>query len=408
MKTRIGIRNIKALEPGQVIWDAIVSGFGARRQKGTAVVYFLFYRSAQGRRQRWFTIGKHGSPWTPDTARTEAKRLLGLVAAGKDPASTKEAHRKALTIAELCDQYLADAAAGRVLKRSGVAKKTSTLAGDKSRVARHIKPLVGTLAITAFTRQDAERLIHDIAEGKGSALGGKGVASRTLGLLGAIVAYAIRKGLRPDNPVHGTLRFADGRRERRLSDAEYGLLGEGLRKAEKQGFWPPAIAAARFIALTGWRKGEALGLRWDELDLMRRTATLGDTKTGRSIRPLSKATCDLLQRQPRGTNPLVFAGAHGGNGGDTFKRQFKRTAALGGVPADISAHTLRHSFVSVAADLDFSDLTIGALVGHRGRSMTSRYAHGADAVLLAAADRVAQQISSLMETPALKRTRRAA
>jgi integrase len=397
MGKRIGIRDIKALKPGQVIWDATVSGFGARRQKGTAVVYFLFYRSVQNR-QRWFRIGKAGSPWTPDTARTEAKRLLGLVAAGEDPASAKEAHRKALTVSDLCDQYFADAVAGRVLKRSGVAKKPSTLAGDKSKLERHIKPLAGTLAITAFTQQDAERLLYDIAEGRGPAVGGKGAATRALGLLGAIFTYAVRRGLRSDNPVHGTARFACGRRERRLSDAEYGLLGEGLRKAEQQGFWPPAIAAARFIALTGWRKGEALGLRWDELDLARRTANLGDTKTGRSIRPLSQAACDLLHRQPRGPNPLVFAGAHGGNGSDTFKRQFKRAAALGGVPADISAHTLRHSFVSVAADLDYSDLTIGALVGHRGRSVTSRhYVHSADAVLLAAADRVASRISEMMK-----------
>ena len=47
----------------------------------------------------------------------------------------------------------------------------------------------------------------------------------------------------------------------------------------------PAVAAARFLALTGWRSGEALGLRWAELDLARRTATLADTKTGRSDPP---------------------------------------------------------------------------------------------------------------------------
>lgn len=221
--------------------------------------------------------------------------------------------------------------------------------------------------------------------------------------------YGVRHGLRSDNPIHGTARFACGRRERRLSDAEYGLLGEGLKKAEKQVFWPPAIAAARFIAVSGWRKGEALGLRCDELDLARRTATLGDTKTGRSIRPLSQAACDMLHRQPRGPNPLVFAGAHGGNGSDTFKRQFRRIAKLGGLPADISAHTLRHSFVSVAADLDYSDLTIGALVGHRGRSVTSRhYVHSADAVLLAAADKVATHIAELMGTSVQKHSRRAA
>jgi integrase len=320
MRKRIGLRDIAALQPGDPpLWDSMVTGFGARRQKGEARTYFLFYRTAEGR-QRWHTIGRHGAPWTPDTARGEARRILGEVAGGKDPAASKREARKALTITELCDQYLADAVAGRVLKRSGVAKKTSTLAGDKSRIARHIKPLVGSLAVTAFTRQDAEHLLHDVAEGKGPAIGGKGVASRTLGLLGAIFAYAIRKGLRSDNPVHGTPRFADGRRERRLSDAEYGMLGEALRKAEKLAFWPSAIAATRLIALTGWRRSEALGLQWNELDLTRRTATLGDTKSGRSIRPLSRAACDVLHGQPRGPNSLLFAAVRGKNGSDTFKR----------------------------------------------------------------------------------------
>jgi integrase len=407
MRERLGIRNVTALRPGEVLWDSMVTGFGARRQRSPAISYFLFYRTAG--RQRWLTIGRHGAPWAPETARIEAKRLLGAVAGGKDPASAKDAHRQADTIGELCDQYYADAVAGRVLKRNGKAKKASTLAGDRIKIERHIKPLVGRMAVTTFTSRDAEHLLHDIAEGKGAGEGGKGCATRALGLLGAIFQYGVRsRGLRSDNPIYGTPRFPCGSRERRLSDKEYTQLGEGLRKAAKQGEWPPAIAAARFIALTGWRRGEVLALTWDELDLDRRVATLADTKTGRSVRALSQAACDLLQRQPRGPNALVFAGAHGGNGSDTFKRQFRRVAALGGLPADISAHTLRHAFVSVAADLDFSDLTIGALVGHRGRSVTSRYAHGADAVLLAAADKVANHIAALMDARASKRIRRAA
>src|SRR5262249_41103158 len=203
MRERLGIRNVTALQPGTVLWDSIVTGFGARRQRSEAINYFLFYRTADAR-QRWYTIGKHGSPWTPDAARTEAKRLLGLVAAGEDPASAKETHRSALTIRELCDQYYADALAGRVLKRSGVAKKPSTLAGDKSKLERHIKPLVGRIAVTAFTPQDAERLLHDIAEGKGTSSGGKGAATRALGLLGAMFQYGVRHGLRSDNPIHAT------------------------------------------------------------------------------------------------------------------------------------------------------------------------------------------------------------
>ena len=80
---RIGLREIRTLAPSETVWDAAVPGFGARRQTGKAVAYVLKFRTAEGR-QRWHTIGRHGAPWTPDTAREEAKRLLGSVAEGAD------------------------------------------------------------------------------------------------------------------------------------------------------------------------------------------------------------------------------------------------------------------------------------------------------------------------------------
>src|SRR5947209_18708777 len=113
-QNRIGLRQVRALGPGETIWDASLSGFGARRQKSNAVSYVLFYRTKEGR-QRWFTIGKHGAPWTPNTAREEAKRLLGDVAHQRDPAAEKRAARNAQTVAELCDLYFADAEGGRLV-----------------------------------------------------------------------------------------------------------------------------------------------------------------------------------------------------------------------------------------------------------------------------------------------------
>jgi hypothetical protein len=107
---KIGLREIRRLQPGETIWDAAVKGFGARRQKGTAVSYVLFYRTQEGR-QRWHTIGRHASPWTPDSARDEARRLLGDVVRGADPVADKQSTRRAATVAELCDLYLADAEA---------------------------------------------------------------------------------------------------------------------------------------------------------------------------------------------------------------------------------------------------------------------------------------------------------
>ena len=403
----IGLKDMRELAPDQIVWDTKVAGFGARRQKSEAVSFFLFYRTGEGR-QRWQTIGRWGAPWTPETARDKARELLGEVVKGSDPAAEKSRRRRAATVAELCDVYLADAEAGRLLTRNGAAKKASTLLTDKSRVARHIKPLLGSVKVAAVTREDIDGFLHDVAQGRTQARiktakkhgfanvrGGKGAASRTTGLLGAIFAYAVKKGLRSDNPVHGVTRFADGRRERRLSDSEYAALGVALAKAEREKIWPDAIAAARFLALTGWRRGEAIRLAWDAVDLERRTAILGDTKTGRSMRPLSKAACEVLRGQPR-KGGYVFRATRGAGEMSGFPSFWKRIVALGTLPDDVTPHVLRRSFGSIGNDLGYSEATIGAIIGHKGRTMTSRYIHSADAVLLAAADAVALRVAELM------------
>jgi integrase len=409
-RKRIGLREVRALGAGEIVWDAAVIGFHARRQRGPAVTYAVFYRTKEGR-QRWHKIGRHGAPWTPEKAREEAVRILGTVADGTDAAIESRAGRRATTVAELCDSYLADAEAGRVLTRSKEPKKASTLAIDKGRVERHIKPLLGRFAVASVSREDVEQFLHDVAEGRTAGTtktgrkrglarvtGGRTAATRAVGLLGAIFTYAVRRRLCSDNPVHGVERFADRQRDRRLSDHEYAMLGRALHKAEASGLWPPAAGAARFLALTGWRSGEALGLRWSEVDFSRRTATLADTKTGRSIRPLSHTACDVLKGLPRATaDGHVFLASRGGAETSLhFKKFWPRIAKLGALPADITPHVLRHSFTSLAADLGYSELTIAALVGHKGRSVTSRYVHSADAVLLAAADAVANRTAELM------------
>jgi integrase len=404
---RIGLREVRALKPGQIAWDGAVAGFGARRQRSEVTSYVLFYRTLEGR-QRWQTIGRHGSPWTPETARAEAQRLLGQVKKGEDPAAVKQAKRQAADVAELCDLYFADAKAGRVLTRSKKSKKSSTLEIDKGRIERHIKPLLGQLKVAAVTTDDVDKFMHDVALGKTAGnkrsekkrglarvRGGKTAASRAVGLLGGIFTYAVRHRMRSDNPVRGVMRFADGKRERRLTDDEYKSLGDALMKAKMKNFWPAAVAVARFLALTGWRSGEALGLRWDEVDLQRRTATLDDTKTGRSVRPLPSAACDVLRDVPR-SGALVFPATRGEGLMLGFRKLWKRIAKLGGVPPDVTPHVLRHSFTSLGSDLGYSEVTIAALVGHKGHSMTSRYIHSADAVLLAAADAIADQTAALM------------
>ena len=401
-RRRIGLREVRELELGQVTWDAAVPGFGARRQKGAAVSYFVFYRTRDGR-QRWFTIGRHGAPWTPDTARAEARRVLGEVAAGRDPAANKRAAREALTVAELCDQYLAEMRAGRLLTRRGEPKRPATVNEDAGRIERHIKPILGRLPAAAVVRADVQDFLHRVAAGDTAATvrvrargiarvtGGRGAASRTVSLLSAIYTWAIGKGLVAAHPVRGVQRFADRRRERRLSDAEYAALGAALNDAETAGVWPPAVACARFLAVTGWRTGEGAGLAWSEVDLVRRTARLAETKTGASVRPLSEAACDVLRCMPRvGGTGQAFPPTRG-EAGMNFREHWLRIMKLARLPAEVTPHVLRHSFMSLGNDLGFTEATIGMICGHKGHgggSMTRGYIHAGDAVFQAA-DRIA-------------------
>ena len=85
-----------------------------------------------------------------------------------------------------------------------------------------------------------------------------------------------------------------------------------------------------------------------------------------------------------------------------FPRMFAQIIQLGGLPDDITPHVLRHSFASLAADLGYSEPTIAALLGHKGHSITARYVHSADAVLLAAADAIANRTAKLMGAPEAK------
>jgi len=409
VRKRIGLRDIDKLGPGEIVWDELVTGFGIRRQKGTKVVYFLKYRYRG--QQRWDTIGRT-DVLTLDEARKKAREILST---DVDP---RKAKRKEPTVADLCDMYLRDAQSGRLLlPRSGRPKKPKTLATDLSRIESHIKPLLGDRGISTVTRRDVENFMHDVAGGKTKALdrakvlGGKGTASRTVSTLSAIFSYAVSHELRSDNPVRGVRKFADNPRDKRLTNEEYMALGNALRLAEGpegKSVWPPAIAATRFLVLSGWRRGEALGLKWSEIDISRRTVRLEDTKTGRSVRPLSHPVCEVLKtmkgfKDPGFAQGLVFPSTKGGVQ-TAFRESWVKIAALAQLPKDVTPHVLRHSFASEAFDLGKDQFTIGWLLGHkREQSTTAGYTHPAGKVLLAEADIVADRIVELMSHGSLVR-----
>ena len=389
-------RSVDALIANMAIWDDELPGFGARRRHSGAAYYFLKYRV--GARQRWHTIGRHGAPWTPEEARKEALRLLGDVVRGNDPGAVRAADRKAATIEELCDLYLAE----------GVAtKKPSTIRNDRSRIECHIKPLLGHRKIREVTRADVERFQRDVAggrtagdrktgyRGRSIVTGGTGAARLSMILLSAIFSFAMQRGLRPDSPCAGVRRYKPGKSERYLSPAEQVSLGEALDAAERAGTNPNAISVIRVLALTGARAGEILGLRWPEVDFERICLRLSDSKTGAKVIPLGAAAMQVIAAQARRDRvDYVFPGAHGGPLGSIGKiwRRIRAAAGLG----NVRLHDLRHSFASNIVNAGGSLPVIGALLGHRSTQTTARYAHLADDPLRAVADRAAGSIAAAL------------
>ena len=330
------IKAVEALKPGQT-WDTgrgRVAGFGVRRQLKRPS-YVLKYRVSG--RQRWLTIGLHGGhPGRQTRPAMRPGRLLGEVVRGHDPAAAKESVRKAPTVAELVERYLTAARSGKLLTARGKAKSKPTLETDAYRLAGHVIPAIGHLKVNGVSRHDVEGLRDRLMDDGGG-------AARTLGLIGAVFQFAVNKGLRPDNPVRGVDRPADSKRTRRLSDDEFNALGSALASGIS-GVWPPAVAATKFLALSGWRLGEAANLRWSEIDLATRTSRLSDTKTGASVRALSHAAIAVIKDFPR-FGDLVFASADGKNL-TALSKTVKRIIGAAGLPGDVSAHTLRHSFAS--------------------------------------------------------------
>lgn len=441
MSTKLNLQTVKNAKTNgarYTLWDSELRGFGLRVNADGTKTYALKY--AFHGRQRWHTIGKHGSPWTPETARNEALRLLAQARNGIDPIAADEADKAArTTISELCDLYLAAAHAGKILTKFDEPKKASTLVTDASRIKRHIKPLLGKKRVTDITSEHIEDVLHDVAAGKTAVdertgkrgrsivVGGRGAATRTVGLLGALFTFAIKKRLRSDNPVRGVQRFRDRRNERYLSGAEFKRLGEVLAASDAawrrfeadHDAWiasgrigakpqpdaaaenPTATAAVRLLLLTGARKSEVLQLRWEHIDLERGYLRLPSSKTGAKSIPLGSAAVELIGAMPRlAASPYVFPSDRTEKHFVGLSKVWERIRLRAEIP-DLRLHDLRHSFASVGASSGSSLLMIGALLGHRDPKTTQRYAHIANDPAKAAADQVAAAVASAMKSSSM-------
>ena len=413
-QTTLSKRTVDAAYPGDkryYIWDCDLRGFGLRIETSGVKTFVTKYRAGGGGRnapQRIQTVGRYGT-LTPEVARRKAKAILGAAAAGADPAGDLAAKRREMSMAALIDYYEQHGCVVQRGKRIGEPMKPLTKAYTIARLRHHVAPLLGHRRVSEITSGDIERFAADIAAGKTAknekigprkriiVKGGPGASRKVVRDLSAVFSFARRSEIVDRNPCdNAAVRKTDDQKTRFLTLEEVGRLGQALDELEAEGTNPKAINIARLWALTGCRRNEIAGLKWDEVDFDSGLLVLEDSKTGRSVRPLGTAALTLLQQIQRdeGSDYIFPADTGDGyfQGTKTPWARAVRRAALPGV----TPHTLRHTIGSTAISTGEAIALTGAILGHSNPRSTAIYAHIQHEPSRKAANRVSKKIAAAL------------
>ena len=373
------VGRLSVAERDAIFWDRDLPGFGVRvYPSGTKA--FVVQSRGEDRSHR-LTIGRNGAI-TADEARRQAARIIARIKAWDDPAAT--ALILPVTVAELAERYLEEHVAVRC--------KPGTQVLYRAAVRQYIVPALGETPVSTVRREQVVALHHALRETPYA-------ANRAVHLLARILDVAEDEGLRPrgaGNPCRSIEKFRERPHDRFLSEDELRRLGRVLEAAAGGGGGasPAAVAAIRLLVLTGCRRSEILGLRWEHVGLEAGELRLPDTKTGARVVPLSTAAAEVIAELPRVPgNPWVIAGRKTGAPLRNLQYPWEILRARAGLK-DVRLHDLRHSFASRALALGESLSMIGELLGHRRVRTTARYAHLALDSVKTSASRVADSIES--------------
>jgi integrase len=343
MRAAITKSVVDKIEAGKIVWDTRVTGFGARRQL-RGVHYVL---KAKG---KWHSIGRHGAPFTVETARAEALRLLGLIVSGEDPRpATSE------NLGGAVELYLA---------RRKPAMKPRSFEEIERHLLNHAKPLHRS-ELHEVSRRNIAELLAKIEQGSGPV-----ARNRVRSSLSAFFSWAIREGLAETNPVQGTGKANEGgSRERVLTPKEIGKLWTTLVPGQHTAF----VDVIRLLLLTGQRRDEIGGLIRSEVDWDRKVIVLPASRTKNKrvhIVPLSEPALEILGR--------AFADAPAASKGENDGRVFhsfswsdekaKLDAGLRIAPWRI--HDIRRSVATMLGELGLAqphivETLLNHVSGHR-------------------------------------------
>ncbi|ARN84796.1 tyrosine-type recombinase/integrase [Candidatus Nucleicultrix amoebiphila] len=360
------------------IWDSELRGFGLIILPSGRRTYCIEYRNINRIKKR-FKLGVHGHI-TTEEARGLAKKYLGSIAHGNDPAEKKKENRDLPTINTLAQDYIV---------RHGVRKRTRSLKEDQKLLKNIILPSLGNKFVANISRRDIEslHLKHEKTPYQ---------ANRILALLSKMFSLAMSWGWRADNPVRGIERYTEGKRDRWLNEEEVKKLWSVLSS------YPEHLTAFSFklLLLTGARKSEVFHATWDQFDLEQGVWTKPSHLTKQKKKehlPLSEQALEVLanlKELQKHASPYLFPNRVTGEpmqGGATFWKKILKEACL----KNVRIHDLRHTYASHLVSSGLSLSIIGKLLGHTNPSTTQRYAHLADEPLRAAAELFGRKVGKL-------------
>ena len=378
-------RKIRDAKPGSkttILRDAEVRGLGVRITPAGAKAYVLDYRAA-GRR-RLATLARCSEISLKEARAIAGRELVAIRAGDADPVRDRQAAKDAPTVADGLDRFFEEWAPRRIA--DGLISER-TVYDYRKQAGRTIRPRLGTLRIAEVTRHDIERALANTAPVQ---------RNRQLALLSRL--FNLWQRWEWCEPGHNPAKLIEHTREeprdRVLAPSEIAALGAALSELDS----PFTAVALRFLLLTGWRNGEALSLRWENVDMETGSALLPSTKTGRDRRTIGAAALDILVGLPRiNGNPHCFAGAKGAAVSyKTLHAAFKRACERAGI-ADARLHDIRRTMATTAAASGLTLTGLRDLLNHKSTTMAARYARRADSVLRQTQDEMADRMAALMD-----------
>jgi len=318
------------LADGQFIFDSEPSlrGFAVRLRRDAkgrlAKTWIVQYRTPDGQRRR--TLG-NAARMTAVVARKKAAAWIAKVEAGDDPAATNDDERKAtaLKFSKAVEQYLS--------------MKESEVRGSSLKImrlyltGRYFSSTLHSMPVAKITKSHVSQSLVAL-----SSESGRSTARAARRHLAAFFAWCVTCGHSDINPCVGAVKFnASDSRDRVLSDDELRAVWNACGD-DHYG------RIVRLLALTGCRREEIGGLRWEEVDLDDATITLPKerTKNGhKHLVPLAPAAVDILSSIERiAGREFVFGSYCQGFSGWAEKKQ-----KLGdGISEPWTLHDLRRSF----------------------------------------------------------------